>query len=74
MLHNFKLDGFDSLYPRYAGGRPPIFTLAQRREIKRLALSRPVDHDLPFSTWSLAGSRWTWSLTAWLPASLGRSC
>ena len=54
VLHNFNLDGFDSLYPRYAGGRPPVFTLAQRREVTRCALSRPVDHDLPFSTWSLA--------------------
>jgi transposase len=54
VLHNFNLDGFDSLYPRYRGGRPPTFTLAQRREVKRLALSRPQDHDLPFSTWSLA--------------------
>jgi transposase len=49
-----NLDGFDALYPRYAGGRPPTFTLAQRRQIKQVALSRPVDHDLPFSTWSLA--------------------
>jgi transposase len=54
VLHNFNLDGFDALYPRYRGGRPPTFTLAQRRAIKQLALSRPVDHDLPFSTWSLA--------------------
>jgi transposase len=54
VLHNFNLDGFDSLYPRYRGGRPPIFTLAQRRAIKQLALSRPQDHGLPFSTWSLA--------------------
>jgi hypothetical protein len=30
------------------------FTLPQRREIKKLALSRPVDRGLPFSTWSLA--------------------
>jgi hypothetical protein len=30
------------------------FTLAQRQQIKKLALSRPQDHDLPFSTWSLA--------------------
>jgi hypothetical protein len=29
VLHNFNLDGFDSLYPRYAGGRPPILTLAR---------------------------------------------
>jgi transposase len=54
VLHNFNLDGFDALYPRYRGGRPPTFTLAQRRQIKQVALSRPVDHDLPFSTWSLA--------------------
>jgi transposase len=54
VLHNFNEDGFDSLYPRYAGGRPPTFTLPQRRQIKKIALSRPVDHDLPFSTWSLS--------------------
>ena len=35
-------------------GRAPKFTLGQRREIKKIAKSRPVDHDLPFSTWSLA--------------------
>ncbi|NYJ07003.1 helix-turn-helix domain-containing protein [Petropleomorpha daqingensis] len=54
VLHNFNTDGFDSLYPRYAGGRPPRFDLKQRNEIKKIALSRPADHELPFSTWSLA--------------------
>jgi transposase len=54
VLHNFNDDGFESLYPRYAGGRPPTFTLPQRQQIKRIALSRPADHDLPFSTWSLS--------------------
>jgi transposase len=54
VIHNFNADGFDSLYPRYAGGRPPTFTLPQRQQIKRIALSRPQDHHLPFSTWSLA--------------------
>jgi transposase len=54
VLHNFNADGFDALYPRYRGGRPPTFTLPQRQQIKKLALSRPIDHDLPFSTWSLA--------------------
>jgi len=54
VLHNFNADGFDSLYPRYAGGRPPKFTLPQRQRIKQLALSRPADHDLPFSVWSLS--------------------
>jgi transposase len=51
--HNFNADGFDALYPRYRGGRPPTFTLPQRQQIKKVALSRPQDHDLPFSTWSL---------------------
>jgi transposase len=54
VIHNFNEDGFDSLAPKYSGGRPPTFTLAQRREIKKVALSRPADHGLPFSTWSLS--------------------
>ncbi len=54
VLHNFNADGFESLYPRYAGGRPPVFTLAQRREIKKIAKSKPAEHGLPFSRWSLA--------------------
>jgi transposase len=53
VINNFNEDGFDSLYPRYAGGRPPTFTLPERQAIKKMALSRPVDHGLPFSTWSL---------------------
>ena len=54
VVHNFNTDGFDSLYPKYKGGRPKTFTLAERREIKKIAKSTPVEHDLPFSTWSLA--------------------
>jgi transposase len=54
VIRNFNADGFDSLYPRYKGGHPPKFTLAQRREIKKIAKSKPAEHDLPFSTWSLA--------------------
>src|SRR5689334_11039974 len=54
VINNFNDDGFDSLYPKYAGGRPPTFTLPQRQQAKRIALSCPVDHGLPFSTWSLA--------------------
>ena len=53
VIHNFNDDGFGSLYPRYAGGRPPTFTLPQRQQIKKIALSRPLDHGMPFSTWSL---------------------
>jgi transposase len=54
VIRNFNTDGFDSLYPRYQGGHPPKFTLGQRREIKKIARSRPTDRDLPFSVWSPA--------------------
>jgi len=54
VLHNFNDDGFESLYPKYSGGRPPTFTLPQRQAIKKIALARPQDHDLAFSTWSLS--------------------
>jgi transposase len=54
VIHNFNTDGFDSLYPKYRGGRPPTFTLPQRREMKKIAKSKPAEHGLPFSTWSLA--------------------
>jgi transposase len=54
VIRNFNADGFGSLYPRYKGGHPPKFTLGQRREIKKIAKSKPAEHDLPFSTWSLA--------------------
>jgi transposase len=54
VIRNFNADGFGSLYPKYKGGHPPKFTLAQRREIKTTAKSRPAEHDLPFCTWSLA--------------------
>jgi transposase len=54
VIRNFNDDGFDSLYPRYSGGRPRKFTLPERREIKKTAKSKPAEHGLPFSTWSLA--------------------
>jgi transposase len=53
VIHNFNTDGFTSLYPKYRGGRPKTFTLPERREIKKIAKSRPAEHGLPFSTWSL---------------------
>ena len=39
VINNFNDDGFDSLYPKYQGGRPPTFTLPQlsrRQEIKKI--------------------------------------
>lgn len=54
VIHNFNTDGFDSLRPKYAGGRPPKFSGEQRDQIKQIALGRPAAHGLPFSTWSLS--------------------
>ncbi len=54
VIGNFNADGFDSLYPKYKGGRPRTFTLPERREIKKIAKSKPAEHGLPLSTWSLA--------------------
>lgn len=53
VIHNFNTDGFDSLYPKYQGGRPETFTPPERREIRKMAKSKPTEHDLPFATWSL---------------------
>src|SRR5215211_9497307 len=49
VIHNFNRDGFDALYPRYAGGRPATFTLPERRQIKKIALSVPTDLGRPFA-------------------------
>jgi hypothetical protein len=66
VIHNFNRHGFDALYPRYAGGRPPTFTLPQRREIEKIALSISTDLGRPFVTWSLAKlSPTTWSPRGW---------
>jgi transposase len=54
VIRNFNADGFGSLYPKYKGGRPPKFSLPQRREIKKIARSKPAEHGLPFSAWSLS--------------------
>ena len=54
VIRNFNADGFGSLYPKYKGGRPPKFTLGQRREIKKIAKAKPAEYDLPFSAWSLS--------------------
>src|SRR5665811_2046477 len=46
VIRNFSTDGFGSLYPKYKGGHPPEFTLGQRREVKKIAKSKPAGHDL----------------------------
>src|ERR1700677_1743556 len=34
VIHNFNADGFDSLAPKYSGGRPPKFALPERAAIR----------------------------------------
>ena len=54
VIHNFNADGFDSLAPKYAGGRPPKFTLPERAaRSRRSPWGDPTDYGEPFSTWSL---------------------
>lgn len=51
VIHNFNRDGFDSLYPRYRGGRPRSFTLPgtpgdQADRVERPIGSRAAVRDL----------------------------
>lgn len=53
----FNAGGFESLNPRWGGGRPRTFTDDVRRELANLATSRPADLGLPFQEWSLSRLR-----------------
>src|SRR3989337_1044563 len=50
VIHNFNRDGFSSLSPKYAGGRPHKFDHATRAELPRVALtgwvSRPAERTI----------------------------
>jgi transposase len=73
VIRNFNADGFNSLYPRYKGGRPPKFTLAQRREIKKIAKARPgMTCRFPPGAWPSWPSSW-W-LRGWSTTSATRAC
>jgi transposase len=53
VIHDFNTDGLEALHPRYKIGRPRTLTLPERREVKKIAKSKPAEHGLPFSAWSL---------------------
>lgn len=54
MLYYFTIDGFDSLHPHFAGGRPPETQhRAVRADQKARPRTRPASYGLPFSAWSL---------------------
>jgi transposase len=74
VIRNFNAYGFGSLYPKYKGGRPPKFTLGQRREIKKIA--RP---GRPSSTCHFPRGAWpsytiSWWLRGWSTTSATRAC
>ena len=74
VIRNFNADGFGSLYPKYKGGHPPKFTLGQRREIKKVARSKPAEHDLPFPPGAWPSWRSSWWLRGWSMTSATRAC
>jgi transposase len=53
VIRNFNRDGFSSLSPSYAGGRPYKFDAPTRTEITRIALSQPKTLGRPYTRWSL---------------------
>ncbi len=67
-------DGFDCLYLKYKGGRPKTFSLPERREVKKIAKSRPAEHGLPFSTWSLTKLADFLVAEGWPTTSATRAC
>lgn len=59
VIHNLNTDGFASLYPKYRGGRPKTFTLPERREIKKIAKPKPVEHEFgPLNLQPHPGRQW----------------
>ncbi len=57
IIKAFHQGGFESLNPRWGGGRPRTFTDEVRGKLANLATSRPGDLGLPFQEWSLAKLR-----------------
>lgn len=74
VIHNCNADGFKALYLKYRGGRPRTFILPERREIKEVAESRPVEHGLPISTWAWPSWPTSWSPRGWSMTSAMRAC
>jgi len=52
--HRFCARRLDGLKDRPRSGRPPSFTPVEVAEVKALACSRPADHGLPLTRWSVS--------------------
>src|SRR5439155_15955926 len=74
VIHDFNERGFESLRPRFGGGRPRRISIDDEARIVAVAGARPDSLGVPFTRWSLA------KLAAYLrgqgivvsPAQLGR--
>lgn len=62
MIRNFIADGFARCSSRNKGGRPPRVVLPQRREIKKVASSKPAEHGPAIFPHSLSLLAEFWSL------------
>jgi transposase len=54
VIHDFNERGFDSLRPRFGGGRPRRISSDDEQRIVALAGARPDSLGVPFTRWSLA--------------------
>ncbi len=75
VIRNFNADGFASLYPRYKEGRPPKFTLPQRRGRSRRSPS-PGRASMTCRSPPGACRSWrtSWWLRGWSMTSATRVC
>src|SRR6266540_1103983 len=53
VIHSFNDEGFDSLRPRYRGGRPKKTTPVERDRVVAIARTRPDHHGVALTRWSL---------------------
>jgi transposase len=53
VIHDFNLHGWDSLRPRFRGGRPRRISIDDEQRIVAVAGARPDTLGVPFTRWSL---------------------
>ena len=54
VIHDFNRQGFESLRPRFRGGRPRRIQIDDEQRIVAVAGARPDTLGVPFTRWSLA--------------------
>jgi len=67
VIHDFNRHGFDSLRPRFGGGRPRRISTDDEAKIVAFAGARPSTLGVPYTRWSLG------KLSRYLPGSGSRS-